>query len=127
MSDLTEFLLARIAEDEAAARAAGGEDWYTALVPGRAMMKRDDEPQHTVVDSPATLVSYEVTSAEKGEHIARHDPARVLAECEAKRRIVERCSAVDVGMPSPRLAQGIIAEMATAHADHADYRAEWRP
>lgn len=33
-------------------------------------------------------------------HIARHDPSRVLAECEAKLRIVER----EQGSRAPRLA-----------------------
>jgi len=55
VSDLVEFLLARIAEDEAAAR---------------------------------ENVEYEENVGETAGWLA---PSRVLAECEAKRRIVEQC------------------------------------
>lgn len=82
---LTEFLLARIAEDEAAARAViplgrpleGGAAARWAVV-GR-----------TVGDASGYVVAYSVEGESPRRHIARWDPARVLAECEAKRRIVE--------------------------------------
>jgi hypothetical protein len=84
------------------------------------------------------------------DHIARHDPARVLAECAAKRAIVEEHQPVDytsMGMESPNACHicGIDAGMgewewlrdswpcptlralAAVYADHADYRDEWRP
>lgn len=121
---LTEFLLARIAEDEAVARAVaplghvidmGGnrldERWYVS----RLRFSSADGAARSEQDVEATA------------HYARHDPARVLAECEAKRRIVERCSAVDYAMPSTRLAHGILAELALPYADHPDWREEWRP
>lgn len=71
MTDLAEFLAARIAEDEEQARrqvsrvkAAADEDVY--LWPRAALL---------IADSETTAVFV--------------GPARVLAECEAKRRIVE--------------------------------------
>lgn len=95
---LTEFLLARIAEDEAiAAKANKGGD---------------------VEDTPI----FECGS--QGRHVGMA-PVRVLAECEAKRRIVERCSAVDSAMPSTHLAHGILAELALPYADHPDYDESW--
>jgi hypothetical protein len=63
---LAEFLLARIAEDEKAAR--DEEESAPELEGAR---------QRPYVDFPL-----------RG-HLDRHTPARVLAECEAKRRIVE--------------------------------------
>jgi len=79
--ELTEFLLARIGEDEdRAKRAAFGwgatwsvvtdefEDWSTVHADGKRDMVGCEDGDVT-------------------EHIARHDPARVLAECQAKRRI----------------------------------------
>jgi hypothetical protein len=91
---VTEFLLARIAEDEATARAAGvtGHSWgtmieetgsgeniyYTVEVPG-------------VKDSTiADMWSTDQIGRDQSEHIARHDPARVLAECAAKRAIIKQ-------------------------------------
>lgn len=119
---LTDFLLARIAEDAAVAAGA-----YRDSV--------DDEGVcHESWTDATTAVMWGDTAAISGleadylsNHIARHDPARVLAECEAKRRIVERCSAVDYAMPSTYLAHGILGLLALPYADHPDYREEWRP
>jgi hypothetical protein len=147
MSDLVGFLLARIAEDEAVARAAAerqGEHWFDE----EGIVSSDAEP----VNPPGSLLhiyapegrwnlwdcegaaSLGVTS-EVSAHMARHDPARVLAECAAKRRIIalhdqwhectfgrglEAAGAVqqDEACPTLRL-------LALPYADHPDYREEW--
>jgi hypothetical protein len=58
-------------------------------------------------------------------HVARHDPARVLAECEAKRRIVdsEGSPYVEGHVPATRT----LRFLALPYADHPDYRQEWKP
>ena len=133
---LSEFLTARFDEDEAAARAAGGEWWYTAEVPGKSMRTRPDEPVRIVIDSPKTLVTYEVTSPEMAEHIARNHPARVLAECEAKRRMVAEVewlwSAVQredelIHAAKFNASWDMLAMAALPYADHPDYQQEWKP
>lgn len=90
MSELVAWLRAQLDEDERLARAAtrsggGGEDddgvwspaeagpWGEARVEGIGITIYD-EGGHT---------------PEQAGHIARHDPARVLREVEAKRRIME--------------------------------------
>ncbi len=90
---LVEFLRARLAEDDAAARAFGIGVWSVA------------GPQ--------------------AEHIARWDPARVLAECEAKRRIIEQVRDVKWGGFAVR--DTILELLALPYADHPDYRAWWAP
>jgi hypothetical protein len=123
--NLDEFLLARIAEDKrfagTAAEASGGEEWSAdELSPGLP----------------------EVRAA---QHAARFDPARVLAECSAKRRIVLACreSGPAVGFLGARppgmadwplsphdqhqLAALVLAVLALPYADHPEYRQEWRP
>jgi hypothetical protein len=50
--------------------------------------------------------------------IARWDPARVLAECAAKRRIVEMYAGQH-GQPY------VLHFLALPYADHPDYRQEW--
>ena len=95
MITLTDFLLARIAEDEAVAREATAGRWHV------------DDIYRTVTADPFTsarqaydragdedcwVISESMDSGvgrHNLAHIARHDPARVLAECEAKRQIVE--------------------------------------
>jgi uncharacterized protein DUF6221 len=92
---LADFLLARIAEDERIARAAKAAD-----------------------DNPDTFS--DVSSAADHSHYLRHTPDRVLAECEAKRRIVESFSG------APLFAQ-VLRLLALSHADHPDYDQGWRP
>lgn len=99
---LTEFLLARIAEDEAVARAVvtPSSMHLAGFSPMRAMLSPHDYPGSH--DGPVVGIS---TS-----------PARVLAECEAKRRIVQ---------DSLRLRP--LLQIAAVYADHPDYREGWRP
>lgn len=125
---LTEFLLARIAEDEKAAlpfRNRLGEDdaWRCDEVGGKV---RSVMPQHFGNSDVMAESDTHLTAA----HIARHDPARVLAECEAKRRIVNdlrpegrRIASV---RPLWRMHDDILAALALPYADHPDWREEWR-
>lgn len=81
MHDLIAFLRARIDEDEAGARQAFAEH-------------NDAEPQWSEIWSGAVqLGSHEdvllTHDAAVSRHIARHDPARELADVNSKRRILE--------------------------------------
>lgn len=116
--NVSEFLLARIAEDEAVARSAIG--------------KR--------VDVSATWSDFEVS-----RHIDRWSSARVLADCEAKRRIVAWCSErnhVAIRFPGSdptdpanyidgdyahRSDSPVLRLLALPYVDHPGYRQEWRP
>lgn len=124
MSDLTEFLLARIAEDEAAARSATGGAWTHEGAPnGFAPM--------VIANGGVVAETYDKPHLSDAAHIARHDPARVLAECEAKRRIMETYSlsaeergiAVDAWI----LLRDAIAHLALPYDTHPDYDEAWRP
>ena len=98
MSALVEFLLARIAEDEAVAR-------YTL----------DNHPpfRHAIEDG-YLREDY-------------HDPARVLAECEAKRRIVEIHQDWPVLIQTePTLEPADPEDLAQPYADHPDFDPAWR-
>jgi hypothetical protein len=95
---LTEFLLARIAEDEEVARDASPGGWSfpgIESVAGGTLYDATRRIADVVYEQPedhdGRIVRHLlVPEADvNGAHIARHDPARVLAECEAKRRIVE--------------------------------------
>lgn len=65
-------------------------------------------------------------------HIIRHDPVRVLAECEAKRRIVERWEVAYLSLNYDefdlwvhKAAGFTLGALALPYADHPDYRPEW--
>ncbi len=132
MAELAEFLLARIAEDETAAR--------TVYSPGTWRSGTTYTAFVSVEAHSWTVVS----DLERGDadFIARHDPARVLAECEAKRRIVELhpkileaypdpkaycCSACSAGGEYPGgWPCATLCALTLPYADHPDYRDEWR-
>ncbi len=95
----TGFLLARIAEDEAVARAA--------MVMGQGV---DTIGTHSL--------------PEFAEHVTAWQPARVLAECEAKRQIVEDATGQHTSSVE---GYAIMRILATVYADHPDYREEWKP
>lgn len=122
---LTEFLLARIAEDEAVALAASPGPWRVDPNNPEGVLAVDDIQ---VVD--AFALSGPQTRA-TATHIALYDPARVLAECEAMRRIVELHGGdYDGECSSPSHLDGpcrTLRALATPHADHPDYQPEWKP
>ena len=120
--DLDGFLLARIAEDHrlaAAAAAATGRESWVGGVPGEL-------------------------AGDAADHVAHHDPARVLAGCAAKRRLVLACrdtrpdlhllgarpQGLDFPVPPTdqhQLAALTLALLALPYAAHPDYRPAWRP
>ena len=105
MTELTEFLLARIAEDEATARCAA-EDSFLGL---RGRIGISDDPWPTEL-----------------QFADRFTPARVLAESEAKRRIVERYAYLYEHGDSGN-GEWVLAVSSLPYANHPDYRDEWRP
>lgn len=137
---LTDFLLARIAEDEVGAREASPSPWsYPGIesVSGGMIYDKTRTIGSVYYEQPddhdGSIVRHMLApeADANGAHIARHDPARVLAECEAKRRIVEQASedhAEGGGITSAEIAlQHILCALALPYADHPDYREEWKP
>lgn len=79
---ITEFLAARHDEDEAVAQAASPGPWHTNAESDEVLAMDDI----TVAEGFA-LSGPQVRATTA--HIARHDPARVLADVAAKRAIIE--------------------------------------
>jgi hypothetical protein len=146
MGDLVVWLLGCLAEDEQVALAAKGEgsgDWIQV----------DPEREPGLIEADGDPVVYHEGSPTEAEaaHIARHDPARVLAEIETKRRIIELhaigpcadgpkgvlvCGTCGPHGDSTAAWHGgdyawypcdTIKTLALPYADHPDYREEWRP
>ncbi|WGM21826.1 DUF6221 family protein [Paenarthrobacter sp. OM7] len=112
MTEITDFLLARIAEDELGAEAAkaaiagSGGPWRSSsqVVLGAGV--------HPVATTDAAF---------HAEHIARFDPDRVIRECIVKRGIVAGWS-----KPDSSTGRMLMAAMAAVYSDHPDYKLEWR-
>lgn len=117
---LTEFLLARIAEDEDRANEAStytSQRWSVTAGAGSV-----DVGGRVDIELPASLQTLPM-------HIAHFDPARVLAECEAKRRIVEARRG-PLPVSDDCYYDGLdvaIYHLASVYADHPDFNPEWRP
>jgi len=106
---IDEFVLARVAEDEVVAR--------SAIADGEGA--RDWAGTEGATDA----------------HIARHDPARVLAECAAKRAILADHTPADDGRcglcsdlycvtPWDGICD-VARPLAAVYADHPDYDPAW--
>ncbi|QIP87619.1 hypothetical protein GLX30_30365 [Streptomyces sp. Tu 2975] len=153
--DLVAFLRARLDEDEAIARGTARPlNWHQG--PG------DDDPEwvsdemvlmwppefHTPYEQDKHWRGLTADPAGLAAHIARHDPARVLVEVEAKRRILDEhqegtlgcavCAAPeDFDEDSEGNAEWSRAAkwwpcptlrlLALPYAYHPEYREEWRP
>ncbi|MGV9756956.1 DUF6221 family protein [Streptomyces tricolor] len=132
MDELVGFLRARLDEDEQTARQATEGPW-TAEVSG--------ETGHCVIPSDAQSTREYVArtqlyaAAFDAEHMARHDPARVLRDVEAKRGIVDDLAEVIrwAARKGPGYQDGAdscertLKRLALPYADHPNYREEWRP
>jgi hypothetical protein len=116
VSALTDFLLTRIAEDEAVAQSVGSYP--------------DSEPW--------SLSTFLGDWGENERWVVEISRRRVLAECEAKRQIVELARGIDpygetdwadVGElddAQVRVLADVLRALALPYADHPDYRDEWR-
>lgn len=120
---LTEFLEARIAEDEALAQVATPGQW-----------ERDSGWSITAPppeDWSGPYVVVETKLRNDAEFIASHNPARVLAECEAKRRIMNELGDYADGhlwaSSEAFRAESALRALVLPYVDHPDYQPEWRP
>lgn len=130
MTALVAFLHARLDEDERLAQAASsdaGAAWTLSAGTFPALV------------SPAGV--RRVTGAESVlPHVGRHDPARVLAEVEAKRRILDVADRLmadaaeqafepggSVWLIYHATANRLRQYVALPYADHPDYDPAWRP
>lgn len=148
---LTEFLLARIAEDEAIARAASPGPWHTDA----------ESTEVQAIDDIAVADGFALSGPQlraTTAHIAHWDPARgILATCTAKRRLLAlhghvsrdgygpsgrcddylgghnegRCSAcvafhADLDCEQAPLTCPTLQLLAMPYADHPDYDPSWQ-
>lgn len=136
MDDLIAFLRARLDEDAATARAAA--EVCGCHGPAARWVFGDDENDGriVIVDDPHPETKRKVERRWNGSydglfaarHIARHDPARVLAEVDAKRQRLEiLADAIERGHDDYDIATELFPLEALPYASHPDYRDTWRP
>lgn len=143
--EITEFLLARIAEDEATAARAAHDDapWrfdedapVPRLITGSKWVHDLGSGVWQCDDPDDDCAVYRLEARFEAEHVLRWEPDNVLAECAAKRRLVEdyldldrQYKASHSEFTEARRFQALVAlgQLALVYADHPEYEAEWRP
>jgi catechol 2,3-dioxygenase-like lactoylglutathione lyase family enzyme len=121
---IEEFIQARLAEDEAAAHAAGADSGWQYPDPQGEVYQQIDEWHIRSVTQGNRIEEHEPAVAPAdGMHIALHDPKRVLRQCSAIRRILQ--DADDAVNNEPSIYFSIHAAVASIWADHPDYRPGW--
>lgn len=163
--DMVAFLRDRLDEDEATARAATLGPWRHNPakhhhIPGTPLFEEAvfaGAPGADATCVAGTGETDDQQSMRDAQHIARHDPARVLREIETKQRLLELHGIVhrDIGwledgeeesgeipvcgLCVPRHAHfdrradvpegpcPTVRLLAAPYADHPDYRQEWAP
>lgn len=127
MSDLVEFLKARLDADEQAARATTGPWKYHRETDGVVLPTAGHVPElREIVSTPREPAD--------AVHMVRWHSDRVLAEVEAKRRIMTRhhdfrgwCDGCGNDLTYRISECPELRDLASVYADHPDYRQEWRP
>lgn len=136
---IVEFLEARLAEDEAVARACAdadheGPELRVRIVRGEGMYVFGP---HEI--APSGRFGYEEDA--RTRHFERHDPARILREIAAKRAILAQeeaarsqfehvktsttYPAIEVLIGQVAALATVIRHLASAYSDHPDYQQEW--
>lgn len=139
MDDLIAFVTARLDEDEAAAKGCSLENW-----------KASGPMPSSGYIGPADWYLVGRVNAHEGKllatgldihdpehrcliHAARHDPARVLREVEAKRAIVgwhvpvKDCEPPQCIICLEYVPCRTLSALAAVYSGHPDYRQEWKP
>jgi hypothetical protein len=165
VDDLIAFLRARLDEDEEIANRwlfDFGDRRRWKVVGGRRLSYANGAGQNVTaidVDNASVLFNEQIYVMSdldgQSEHVARHDPARVLAEVDAKRRIIDlhhpdkhlenwywdtrKCAEcghrwhqmTPPGTPptviGPATGCPTLRLLALPHAGHPDCREEWKP
>jgi hypothetical protein len=136
MDDLTTWLRAQLDDDERVARACPFRDWRTLGPPGTAPTlcgRHGNSNAHL-----AEPVTFHDPKSATLAHAARWDPARVLAEIDAKRRIIDAIERrldrrepdggwESAGAETDGMADTTLRLLALPYADRPGYRSEWAP
>ena len=142
---ITEFLKARLDEDEAAALAWPEDERGWKPVGNRNLRYGSGRSEQVgAVDVSGRVLDWWERIYVRRDidgltgHIARHDPARVLRDVAAKRAILEMhtwtasldgcwsCSGDHGADPTPAPC-GTLRHLAAVYAVHPDYNTKWAP
>lgn len=130
VDDLVQWLGQQLDEDERIARAAAAAQgpvwWYKANlggVDGRVLAGKVLDDGREVALAEALTAR----SAAEGVHAACHDPARVLRDIDAKRRIIDEAAEYEPGITGFPEMWTTLRLLALPYVDRPGYLESWRP
>lgn len=122
MTNLLEFLRARLDDDEAIAHAARPGPWQ--FVEDAINGPRIGDEDALMVPEDDLAPCNDSIPTGDSRHIARHDPARVLRDVAAKRATLDVLFAADLLPTQWSIFAKVIEPMAAVYSDHPDYK-DW--
>jgi hypothetical protein len=142
MDDLITFLRAQLDEDERIAQEAvqyGDADWHLNSADNVALSSSLTTGGEQLVPITADRWRHPmIEGSGPVAHIAAHDPARVLRETDAKRKILDEFEQADrysrttwgqsnADQSRARTLGKVVRLLALPFADRPGFREEWRP
>jgi hypothetical protein len=133
IDEMITFVRLQLDEDEQKALAIDAKEWAEDSSWFKDML--DPLPSQRR-ERPGWLP---MITVEDVRHIARHDPARVLRDVKAFRKIIDYCaSAIEVGRipegatwsddaAGAEVGEVVLRHLAAIFSDRPGYREEWRP
>lgn len=112
-TDIKEFLLERIAEDETAARLAKGASPFRWQALNKGVMCNGG------------YIAKQTAWQSTADHITRFDPARVLAECAAKRAVIEDAASFADDYYLGFVCSNVLHTLTIPYRDHPEFNPEW--
>lgn len=137
MVGIVEFINARLDEEEAVASKAAtqtsqsgnrgpGEWWVKDAEPGSRRSSSVGGCRVYTRGHEGSNLEWSLASV---QHIADHDPARVLREVTAKRALItSTVKRIEQGWgyhDNEHMIAGDLAPLAAVYSDHPDYRTDW--
>jgi hypothetical protein len=133
--EIAAFYAARLDEEEALAKAAGGGEWRTECTCGAGDC-RGYPGCERITGEDITIYPEGGHDCDQAGYIAANDPKSTLASAAADRAILARYealrhpSSLSDRLMFPSLAEVVLAcirDRAARFSAHPDYRAEWKP
>lgn len=131
MDALIAWLRAQFDEDERVALAASGDPWVVGVTEGYPYSHPGDvyavAPGGTAARiAQGTRCGPDISAEQTSAHIARHDPARVLREVEARRWMLAEIVSELADDATQQMVNDRLRMLAAPYADEPGYLDEWR-
>lgn len=129
MDELVEWLRGQLADDEKAAKAATPGPWQAEAHHHRRTGEVVSAEVHPVAEQEGNGDGG-VSTPEDATHIARHDPAAVIADIEAKKAVLDATVGEvgrlgDLGPLANSMAEDVVRALARAYRHRSGWKSSW--